>query len=50
MLTRRSGSGLRVMLKAGLRVDKIKALLGPDAPMTLDQQLDRFLKELAGGT
>lgn len=37
-------------LNAGLKVDKIKALLGSGAPMTLDQQLDRFLLEMAGET
>ena len=34
-------------LKAGLEVGKIQALLGEGAPLTLDQQLDRFLRERA---
>jgi len=32
-------------LRAGLRVDKIRALLGDGAPWTLEAQLDRFLEE-----
>ncbi len=32
-------------LLAGLRVDKIQRLLGADAPLSLDEQLDRFIAE-----
>jgi dTDP-4-dehydrorhamnose reductase len=34
-------------LKAGLRVERIQALLGESAPLPLEAQLDRFLKERA---
>jgi dTDP-4-dehydrorhamnose reductase len=35
-------------LRSGLRVDKVKKLLGEDVPLPLGQALDRFLAELAG--
>ena len=35
-------------LRSGLRVGKIQALLGPNASMALDEQLDAFLRERAG--
>jgi dTDP-4-dehydrorhamnose reductase len=35
-------------LRAGLRVERIQALLGAHVPLPLDAQLDRFLRELQG--
>ena len=35
-------------LKCGLRVDKVKRLLGESAPLRIDAALDRFLEERGG--